>query len=220
MNPQNLPKGPSIESDGMSGQAKPANLPGVYRHPQAGKEVIVLPDPISRAQQDALVRLGFEWVGEAPSRVDLLKMQDAQAKKDAADEKKGITAPGSYEVNNDPNREVFNGTATDTDAELIAARAKVAALEADARERGVDPATIDPSNIRAAAATPAGLDTTEADQIAAEAQTKARIQNELNPDVNTDPLTEEEKAAQVPETTETTVTPEATETQTNETKES
>lgn len=203
MNPSTLPKGPSIESDGMSGQAKPANLPGIYRHKETGKELIIAPDPISRAQQDALVRLGFEWVGETPSRQEILEMQAAQLKKDQADEKKGVLAPGSYPVDLDPNRVVHNGTVTDTGAELETARARVAELEAEAAERGVTPESIDPSNVRAKAAKPAGTDTTEADQIAADARTKARIQNELNPDVNTAPLTDEEKAAQDKNATKT-----------------
>lgn len=142
MNPATLPKGPSIESDGMFGQAKEANQPGIYRHKETGKELIVVPDPTSRAQQDALVRLGFEWVGEAPDRNGILKMQADQLK---ADKKNPQPEPGSYAINTDPDREVYNGTVTDPNAELAAANARIAELEAAVAPVEATPAPAEPA---------------------------------------------------------------------------
>lgn len=85
MDPTTLPQGPSGENT----QGKPRNRPGVYTHPATNKSLIVMPDAKSTAQQDALVRLGFERTDDAPSRTELAKMQADQGIMDAHNAKKG-----------------------------------------------------------------------------------------------------------------------------------
>ncbi len=63
---------------------RPTNEPGVYRHEASGKEMIVMPDAQSTAQQDALVHMGFTRIAPPPSRAELLARQEDQAKADAA----------------------------------------------------------------------------------------------------------------------------------------
>jgi hypothetical protein len=137
MNPQDLPKGPGAEANDLAGK-KPLNVAGVYRHEAAGKEVIIMPDPkLGTSAGDALVRMGFHWIAPPPTRQALTDMQNAQAKQDAQNEKKGIPAPtpvtpGEQDV-------IFNGTSRDTggpgDTELALAaenqvlKDKLAALE-------------------------------------------------------------------------------------------
>ncbi len=115
-----------------------ANLPGVYRHQGAGVELIVMPDPTTTAKQDALVRMGYTYVGPPPTREEVAKMQADQLAKDLEDEKNGVVAapyavPGEQEV-------IFNGSVTDkggpadelasAQAERDMLREKVTALEA------------------------------------------------------------------------------------------
>lgn len=78
--PSQLPKGPGSAEE--PGTGVPANLPGVYKHGPSGNTVTVMPDAKSTGQQDALVRMGFERVGDAPSRTELNEQQKAQAEKD------------------------------------------------------------------------------------------------------------------------------------------
>lgn len=106
------PKGPQMETN-TSG--RPINEPGVYEHPQAvnadgsHKQIIVLPDGKSTAVQDAAVRMGFVKVADAPSRVEVQAMQDAQLAKDLAAEKAGkATGVNTDEAPATP----INGTAT------------------------------------------------------------------------------------------------------------
>ncbi|SIC60011.1 hypothetical protein [Mycobacteroides abscessus] len=57
-----------------SESSKQTNPPGVYRHEGSGKEITVEHDAITgSAQADALVRLGYVYVGEAEAA------QEAQA---------------------------------------------------------------------------------------------------------------------------------------------
>lgn len=129
MNPQDLPKNQSAEMASLDGK-KPQNPAGVYRHEAAGKEIIILPDPSTTAQQDAVVRLGFVWVGPPPTQLELRAMQQAQLKQDLEDEKNGVlpeiyAVPGTQE-------QVFNGTVTDTSGpgEALAAKdAEIARLQ-------------------------------------------------------------------------------------------
>lgn len=137
MNPQDLPKGPSGEIASLDGK-KPSNPAGVYRHEAAGKEIIVMPDPTSTAQQDALVRLGFVWVAEPPTRQQLAEMQAKQLASDLADEAAG-KVPTPYLVPGEQET-VFNGTVTDSggqgdalaakDEEIRLLNEKLSALEA------------------------------------------------------------------------------------------
>lgn len=136
MNPDNIPKGAGqLETPG---DGRPINQPGVYRHEASNAEIIIMPDAKSTGQQDALVRMGFVWVGEAPSRVALVEMQKAQQAKDEENAKKGIM-PG---ITTDPNAPKFNPTASlsvedankaveDATARATAAEAELAALKAE-----------------------------------------------------------------------------------------
>ena len=136
-----LPKGPSIETSNVT------NSPGVYEHPAAGKQVIILPDGTSTAQADAVVRMGFVKVAEPPTRQELQAMQAKQAAQDAKDEKNGVpvtpyVVPGTQE-------QVFNGTATDNggqgdalaakDAEIAALRAQIEATPSNPSEPADEP---------------------------------------------------------------------------------
>jgi arginyl-tRNA--protein-N-Asp/Glu arginylyltransferase len=69
---------------GVAETSPSTNGAGVYRHPQAKKEIITQPGEPGKIQADALVRLGFVRVGDVPSRVELKKMNDLQAAKDRA----------------------------------------------------------------------------------------------------------------------------------------
>lgn len=130
MNPQDLPKGPgSGEMASLDGR-KPVNAPGVYRHEAAGKEIIVMPDIKSTALQDALVRQGWVKIAEAPSRQDLLKMQAAQAKADAKAEKDGVDPTAIQSLAPEADKVVYNGTATDVNAQLAAALERATNAEA------------------------------------------------------------------------------------------
>lgn len=80
MDASQLPKGQSSEK---SGDGRPRNEPGVWRHKAAKKELITQPGNDGTIQADALKRLGYERVGDVPSRQELLAMQKAQADKDA-----------------------------------------------------------------------------------------------------------------------------------------
>jgi len=47
------------------------NLPGLYRHPESGAELIAEFDPITgSAQADGYVRVGYVYVGEKPDKVE------------------------------------------------------------------------------------------------------------------------------------------------------
>ncbi len=84
MDANQLPKGQSGEK---SGDGRPQNKPGVYHHPEADKNIITQPGSEGVIQADALVRVGYKWTGEVPTREKLLEMQKAQLAKDLAAEK-------------------------------------------------------------------------------------------------------------------------------------
>jgi hypothetical protein len=81
MDVQSLPKGAGAAE--VSGSGRTANRPGYYKHPN-GAVVLVMPDAKSTGQQDALVRLGYVWFSEPPTRLELNEIQRKQAEKDAA----------------------------------------------------------------------------------------------------------------------------------------
>lgn len=83
MDANQLPKGQASEK---SGDGRPENQPGIYRHKAAGVELITQPGADGVIQADALVRVGYERVGDVPSRLTLLEMQKAQLVKDKAEE--------------------------------------------------------------------------------------------------------------------------------------
>jgi hypothetical protein len=84
-----LPQGQSGET------SRVVNLPGVYRHPETGAEVITSASDggtlaEGTTQADALKRVGFERVGDPLSREELLNMQKEQATKDALETDKSV----------------------------------------------------------------------------------------------------------------------------------
>lgn len=115
------PQGPQAEVN----TAKPVNQPGVYEHPVTKKRLIAMPDAQSTAVSDALVRVGFVRVADAPSRADLQKAQDDQRAKDMKAEKEG-RATG---VQEDLPVEKVNGTATDPGVDAATHQAVVAENE-------------------------------------------------------------------------------------------
>lgn len=51
----------------LNGDGRPANLPGVYRHPETGKELIARRHrKFGDAQADGFVQVGYKYVGPAP----------------------------------------------------------------------------------------------------------------------------------------------------------
>lgn len=135
MDASQLPKGQSVEKDGSG---RPRNLPGVYRHKAAGKEIITSADESDGTiQADALVRVGYTRVADVPSRVELQKMRDAQAKKDEANAKANVT-----EVADEPDVK-HNGTTTrsaaEVEAELAETKATLEALKAGIAKQTPEP---------------------------------------------------------------------------------
>lgn len=54
-------------SESVSEQSKSKNLPGLYRDPESGKELIAKHHPkFGSAQADGFVRVGYVYVGPAP----------------------------------------------------------------------------------------------------------------------------------------------------------
>lgn len=50
-----------------NGDGRPANEPGVYRHPETGKELIARRHrKFGDAQADGFVQVGYKWVGPVP----------------------------------------------------------------------------------------------------------------------------------------------------------
>jgi hypothetical protein len=106
MNPKDLPKGAGASETPSNGRA--ANDPGVYEHAASGKQVIVMPDAQSSAQQDALVRMGYTKVAEPPTALELRAMQEAQAAKDAKKSDPATIIAAGF----DPNAVRYNLTST------------------------------------------------------------------------------------------------------------
>lgn len=84
MDASNLPKGKSSEvSNGRQ------NPPGIYRHKDTGAEFITSDGNDGSIQADALLspvwKDGWEWIGEVPSRVELLERQKTQQIKEATE---------------------------------------------------------------------------------------------------------------------------------------
>lgn len=93
MDASQLPKGQSLErtSDG-----RPLNLPGIYEHKEAGKQIITAPGEEGVIQADALMspvwQDGWKRVGDVPSRIELLKARKDQLLKDQKAEAKDKAA--------------------------------------------------------------------------------------------------------------------------------
>ena len=119
MDNSKLPKGQSSEENGSR---KPRNLPGIYRHEAAGKELITSADPNDGSiQADALVRVGYHRIGDVPSRVEINKMREAQLEKDKEAVKAG--RPAGFPEFEEEDR-IFNGTTSPSTNELIEAKEK------------------------------------------------------------------------------------------------
>ena len=121
MDASQLPKGQSSENT----PGRPKNEPGVWRHKAAGVELITAPGNDGTIQADALKRVGYERVGDVPSRTEILAMQKAQLEKDKTD-------PG--DPANPGTGGIHNGTVTrsakEVEAELAETKATLAALKA------------------------------------------------------------------------------------------
>lgn len=121
-----LPK----DKSGETTPGKASNAPGVYEHKPTGKRLIVLPDPTTNAQADALVRMGFELVGPPPTPLELRKMQNDQVEAD-----KLAPADTLAVLQTDVVAPIYNGSsdrmsAADKDSALKAATARAEAAEA------------------------------------------------------------------------------------------
>ena len=86
MDASQLPKGQSRElnKDG------PNNEPGIYKHKDTKELFITADGEAGSIQADALMspvwKDAWEWVGEVPNRLELLKIRKEQAIKDAKEE--------------------------------------------------------------------------------------------------------------------------------------
>lgn len=50
-----------------NGTGKKGNLPGLYRHPESGAEIVTQHDgKLGSAMSDGAVQVGFQYVGPAP----------------------------------------------------------------------------------------------------------------------------------------------------------
>ena len=50
-----------------NGNGKTGNLPGLYRHPESGAEIVTQHDgKLGSAMSDGAVQVGFKYVGPAP----------------------------------------------------------------------------------------------------------------------------------------------------------
>jgi|ERR1044072_2284272 hypothetical protein len=68
---------------------------GLYRHPQTGEELVTKSDPLwGNAQSEAVVRVGFEYVGPAPKDYEktLPELNAAQQLNKDTEDLKGIQA--------------------------------------------------------------------------------------------------------------------------------
>lgn len=51
----------------INGNGKAGNLPGLYRHPESGAEIVVTAhEKFGNSQADGAVQVGFRYVGPAP----------------------------------------------------------------------------------------------------------------------------------------------------------
>lgn len=123
MDASQLPKGQSVE---MPGDGRPINKPGIYRHKAAKKELITSVGPDGVIQADALVRVGYERVGDVPSRQEILAMQKAQAEKDKAN-------PDAEDPANPGTGGIHNGTVTPSTTDLLEAKQKAEAELAETK---------------------------------------------------------------------------------------
>lgn len=82
---------PKVEKNG---DGRPANLPGVYRHPETGKELIARRHrKFGDAQADGFVQVGYKWVGPEPKAKKAEKPEEPKSvqapKEETTKEKEG-----------------------------------------------------------------------------------------------------------------------------------
>ena len=72
-----------MAKDEMNGDGRPANLPGVYRHPETGVELIARRHrKFGDVQADGFVQVGFKYVGPAPKAEAAPKAKTLTKKED------------------------------------------------------------------------------------------------------------------------------------------
>jgi 2-methylisocitrate lyase-like PEP mutase family enzyme len=114
MDSTKLSKGQSNE---VSGSRKPRNLPGIYRHEAAGKEITTVADPNDGSiQADALVRVGYHRVGDVPTRAAMNASREAAEK---------LVFNGT----SDPSLNEIKEAKEKAEAELASTKATLAALQ-------------------------------------------------------------------------------------------
>ncbi len=65
----------SVETNGTG---LTGNLPGLYRHPESGAEIVVTRDArLGSAMADGAVQTGFRYVGPAPVEAPVVKTEEA-----------------------------------------------------------------------------------------------------------------------------------------------
>ena len=66
-----------------NGDGRPANEPGVYKHPETGKELIARRHrKFGDAQADGYVQVGYKWVGPIPVEKKVTSAEAAAPKTD------------------------------------------------------------------------------------------------------------------------------------------
>lgn len=66
----------------INGDGRPFNKPGLYRHPESGAEVITTHHAkFGSAMSDAMVQVGYKYVGPAPIETVDTKTPDTQSVK-------------------------------------------------------------------------------------------------------------------------------------------
>lgn len=85
MDASKLPKQQSKE---INTDGRPLNQPGIYVHKDSGATFITAEGQDGVVQADALMsplwEHSWEWTADVPSRLEILKMREAQLKKDTA----------------------------------------------------------------------------------------------------------------------------------------
>jgi hypothetical protein len=137
---KNKPGETAETSDNVTGGA------GLYRHPETGKEVITLYDPLfGDAQSEGIVRLGFVRVGDAPEGsiktiIDINQNSRIYNSNTVADDKARLDALelDSLRREKREREEAENATAEEAKAAEAEAKAKVdeeAKLKAEAEAK-------------------------------------------------------------------------------------
>lgn len=66
----------------VNGNGKAVNLPGLYRHPETGAEIVTQHDgKLGSAMSDGAVQVGFRYVGPAPVETETKVAPEAKKSK-------------------------------------------------------------------------------------------------------------------------------------------